>query len=140
MSLICLNLDTDHRYIHHQPHYCTTLHYVATALHFCSARLVQPRGHGVTDQQSEAEHDKNDEDDDHVVVSDVFVIDSISMADWDADDFDPDAGLAAPKASDKWEGEDEDDDIKVIVKFIYKNLKSAKVIPPTNQHMSSLSF
>jgi len=34
------------------------------------------------------------------------------MADWDADDFDPDAGLAAPKASDKWEGEDEDDDIK----------------------------
>ena len=71
----------------------------------------------MTDQQSEAEHDKNDEDDDHVVVSDVFVIDSISMADWDADDFDPDAGLAAPKASDKWEGEDEDDDIKVIVKF-----------------------
>ena len=90
----------------------------------------------MTDQQSEAEHDKNDDDDDHVVVSDVFVIDSISMADWDADDFDPDAGLAAPKASDKWEGEDEDDDIKVIVKFKYKkNIKSAKVIPPTNQYI-----
>jgi len=36
------------------------------------------------------------------------------MADWDADDFDPDAGLAnaAPKVTDKWEGEDEEDDIK----------------------------
>ena len=37
------------------------------------------------------------------------------MADWDADDFDPDADgkLTAPKATDKWDGEDEDDDIKV---------------------------
>ena len=37
------------------------------------------------------------------------------MADWDADDFDPDEGgkLSVPKATDKWDGEDEDDDIKV---------------------------
>jgi len=36
------------------------------------------------------------------------------MADWDADDFDPDADgkLTAPKVTDKWDGEDEDDDIK----------------------------
>jgi len=36
------------------------------------------------------------------------------MADWDADDFDPDADgkLSAPKVTDKWDGEDEDDDIK----------------------------
>merc|ERR1712242_212607 len=36
------------------------------------------------------------------------------MADWDADDFDPDADgkLSAPKLTDKWDGEDEDDDIK----------------------------
>jgi len=36
------------------------------------------------------------------------------MADWDADDFDPDEGgkLSVPKATDKWDGEDEDDDIK----------------------------
>ena len=36
------------------------------------------------------------------------------MADWDADDFEPDtatAGGAMP--SDKWDGEDEDDDVKV---------------------------
>ena len=33
------------------------------------------------------------------------------MADWDADDFDPDADgkLTAPKVTDKWDGEDEDD-------------------------------
>lgn len=36
------------------------------------------------------------------------------MADWDADDFDPDEGgkLSVPKVTDKWDGEDEDDDIK----------------------------
>ena len=40
------------------------------------------------------------------------------MADWDADDFEPDT--AAPTAgvatipSDKWDGEDEEDDIKVL--------------------------
>lgn len=36
------------------------------------------------------------------------------MADWDADDFDPDAHgkLSAPKLTDKWDGEDEEDDIK----------------------------
>ena len=36
------------------------------------------------------------------------------MADWDADDFDPDADgkLSVPKVTDKWDGEDEDDDIK----------------------------
>jgi len=33
------------------------------------------------------------------------------MADWDADDFEP-GEAGAPKVSDKWEGEDEDDDIK----------------------------
>merc|ERR1712025_704534 len=35
-------------------------------------------------------------------------------ADWDADDFDPDADgkLTAPRVTDKWDGEDEDDDIK----------------------------
>jgi len=38
----------------------------------------------------------------------------MGMADWDADDFDPDADgkLTAPKVTDKWDGEDEDDDIK----------------------------
>ena len=41
--------------------------------------------------------------------------DRSEMADWDADDFDPDEGgkLSVPKATDKWDGEDEDDDIKV---------------------------
>jgi len=35
------------------------------------------------------------------------------MADWDADDFEPEVDLAkAVKVSDKWEGEDEDDDVK----------------------------
>jgi len=36
------------------------------------------------------------------------------MADWDADDFEPEAATtAAPvKVSDKWDGEDEDDDVK----------------------------
>ncbi|XP_077988806.1 eukaryotic translation initiation factor 3 subunit J-like isoform X2 [Glandiceps talaboti] len=34
------------------------------------------------------------------------------MADWDAEDFDPEAGLNAAAAGDKWEGEDEDDDVK----------------------------
>ena len=40
------------------------------------------------------------------------------MADWDADDFDPDAvgKLSAPKLTDKWDGEDEEDDIKVRLK------------------------
>ena len=35
------------------------------------------------------------------------------MADWDADDFDPDADgkLTAPRVTDKWDGEDEDNDI-----------------------------
>ena len=39
------------------------------------------------------------------------------MADWDADDFDPDADgkLTAPRVTDKWDGEDEDDDIKVFI-------------------------
>ena len=36
------------------------------------------------------------------------------MADWDADDFEPDVSPAAGViASDKWDGEDEDDDVKV---------------------------
>ena len=40
------------------------------------------------------------------------------MADWDADDFEPDtatptAGVATIP-SDKWDGEDEEDDIKVM--------------------------
>ena len=41
------------------------------------------------------------------------------MADWDADDFDPDADgkLSAPKLTDKWDGEDEEDDIKVRLKI-----------------------
>jgi len=35
------------------------------------------------------------------------------MADWDADDFEPDAPTHLPaKATDKWDGEDEDDDCK----------------------------
>ncbi|XP_002730847.1 eukaryotic translation initiation factor 3 subunit J-A-like [Saccoglossus kowalevskii] len=34
------------------------------------------------------------------------------MADWDADDFDPDAGFRKPAVTDKWEGEDEEDDVK----------------------------
>lgn len=39
------------------------------------------------------------------------------MADWDADDFEPEAPAAVTvaKATDKWEGEDEDDDVKVIL-------------------------
>ena len=38
------------------------------------------------------------------------------MADWDADDFEPDTatGAVATLPSDKWDGEDEEDDIKVI--------------------------
>ena len=42
------------------------------------------------------------------------------MADWDADDFDPDADgkLSAPKLTDKWDGEDEDDDIKVRLRLL----------------------
>ena len=43
-----------------------------------------------------------------LVSQEPFVI----MADWDADDFEP-GEVGAPKVSDKWEGEDEDDDIKV---------------------------
>ena len=37
------------------------------------------------------------------------------MADWDADDFEPDvpATVSVPKVTDKWDGEDEDDDVKV---------------------------
>ena len=35
------------------------------------------------------------------------------MADWDADDFEPDAPTVTAKATDKWDGEDEDDDCKV---------------------------
>jgi len=35
------------------------------------------------------------------------------MADWDADDFEPEQATAAPaKVSDKWDGEDEEDDVK----------------------------
>ncbi|XP_071502934.1 eukaryotic translation initiation factor 3 subunit J-like [Diadema antillarum] len=36
------------------------------------------------------------------------------MADWDDDDFDPEAGFQKPAAAmtDKWEGEDEDEDVK----------------------------
>ena len=35
------------------------------------------------------------------------------MADWDADDFEPDvpATVTVPKVTDKWDGEDEDDDV-----------------------------
>ena len=38
------------------------------------------------------------------------------MADWDADDFEPDTatGTVTTMPSDKWDGEDEEDDIKVI--------------------------
>lgn len=38
----------------------------------------------------------------------------MSDADWDADDFEPEVGAAAgnKKVTDKWDGEDEDDDIK----------------------------
>ena len=41
------------------------------------------------------------------------------MADWDADDFDPDADgkLTAPRVTDKWDGEDEDDVIKVFIDY-----------------------
>ena len=48
-----------------------------------------------------------------------------SMADWDADDFEPDvpATVTVPKVTDKWEGEDEDDDVKVI-SYIFCNLHS----------------
>lgn len=37
------------------------------------------------------------------------------MADWDADDFEPDTATPAVVSmpSDKWDGEDEEDDIKV---------------------------
>ena len=42
------------------------------------------------------------------------------MADWDADDFEPDTGAAAVTTmpSDKWDGEDEDDDIKVVFQHL----------------------
>ena len=48
-----------------------------------------------------------------------------SMADWDADDFGPDvpATVTVPKVTDKWDGEDEDDDVKVISSVFY-NLHS----------------
>ena len=48
-----------------------------------------------------------------------------SMADWDADDFEPDvpATVTVPKVTDKWDGEDEDDDVKVISSVFY-NLHS----------------
>lgn len=38
-----------------------------------------------------------------------------TMADWDAEDFEPDVKPAASvaKVTDKWDGEDEDDDCKV---------------------------
>ena len=43
------------------------------------------------------------------------------MADWDADDFEPDvpATVTVPKVTDKWEGEDEDDDVKVTPFFSF---------------------
>ncbi|XP_041464326.1 eukaryotic translation initiation factor 3 subunit J-like [Lytechinus variegatus] len=34
------------------------------------------------------------------------------MADWEDDDFDPDAGFAKATTGDKWEGEDEEEDVK----------------------------
>jgi len=34
------------------------------------------------------------------------------MADWDADDFEPDTATVTTRPSDKWDGEDEEDDIK----------------------------
>jgi len=40
---------------------------------------------------------------------------TVDMADWDADDFEPDAPSKVPtisKVTDKWDGEDEDDDCK----------------------------
>ena len=42
------------------------------------------------------------------------------MADWDADDFEPDvpATVSVPKVTDKWDGEDEDDDVKVKSLFL----------------------
>ena len=41
----------------------------------------------------------------------------MSDADWDADDFEPVVKPAGPPKAfqDKWEGEDEDDDVKVSV-------------------------
>ena len=38
------------------------------------------------------------------------------MADWDEDDFEPEVPATVtgvPKVTDKWDGEDEDDDVKV---------------------------
>ncbi|XP_038079082.1 eukaryotic translation initiation factor 3 subunit J-A-like [Patiria miniata] len=34
---------------------------------------------------------------------------TIKMADWDSEDFDPDQGFSKPVASDRWEGEDEEE-------------------------------
>ena len=53
--------------------------------------------------------------------------DRSEMADWDADDFDPDEGgkLSVPKVTDKWDGEDEDDDIKVRMPTVVLRLISA---------------
>jgi len=39
------------------------------------------------------------------------------MADWDDDDFEADAPKTVAKVTDKWDGEDEDDDIKVGLLF-----------------------
>ena len=43
------------------------------------------------------------------------------MADWDADDFEPDtpATVTVAKVTDKWDGEDEDDDVKVFSCHFY---------------------
>ena len=50
------------------------------------------------------------------------------MADWDADDFEPDTASAsvAARPSDKWDGEDEDDDIKV--RLIIKSFENKTIL------------
>ena len=50
------------------------------------------------------------------------------MADWDADDFEPDTATApvATMPSDKWDGEDEEDDIKVRIWSPHENVHILK--------------
>ena len=75
----------------------------------------------------------------------------MSDADWDADDFEPVVKPAGPPKAfqDKWEGEDEDDDVKVSV-FLeghFQNFKlQAKFLtflrkdPNLLVHFSSVDF
>ena len=52
------------------------------------------------------------------------------MADWDADDFEPDvpATVSVPKVTDKWDGEDEDDDVKVKSLFLFQSFGVESVL------------